>query len=186
MNRALPELSPVTIRYHRPPDGERCFHQLLLAKGEDCLVTLLEAAPLGQAVSVGGRAVLEPGAPVVWFTFPGAWHDVGRFHLRDGTFTGWYANVLTPVEIAGAEWTTTDLFLDVWKGTDGSVELLDEDEFREAAERGWISDSTARRARAEADALLRAARSASWPPAPVPEWDLARARRALHQPRMAP
>ncbi|NIP82533.1 MAG: DUF402 domain-containing protein, partial [Gemmatimonadetes bacterium] len=71
--------------------------------------------------------VLDTGAPAVWFTFPGAWHDIGRFHTRSGTYTGAYANILTPVQFLDERtWETTDLFLDVFVGLDGTVHLLDE------------------------------------------------------------
>jgi predicted RNA-binding protein associated with RNAse of E/G family len=78
-------------------------------------VTLLEQAELAQPLLIDGRVVLEAGSPAVWFTFPGAWHDIGRFHRADGTFTGIYGNVLTPVRFLDERtWETTDLFLDVW------------------------------------------------------------------------
>jgi predicted RNA-binding protein associated with RNAse of E/G family len=44
-------------------------------------------------------------------------------------FTGYYANILTPVRFhSPLDWETTDLFLDVWLDADGSATLLDEDE----------------------------------------------------------
>jgi predicted RNA-binding protein associated with RNAse of E/G family len=118
---------------------------------------------------------------VVWFTYPGRWHDIGRFHRADGSFTGYYANVLTPVLMTGDRWETTDLCLDVWLGADGRVELLDEEEFAEAVERGWMDAPTARAARHEAEALAEAARAGAWPPPEVRAWDLARARAATRE-----
>ena len=171
----------VVIHYRRLPDREQIFEQIVLDHSGDQIVTFLESAELSRAVEVQGRVVLEPGSPVVWFTFPHRWHDVGRFHLRDGTFTGFYANVLTPVRMSGARWETTDLCLDVWAGADGRVEILDEDEFEEARERGWMDEPTARRARDEADALARAARAGRWPPDHARDWDLERARRRIHE-----
>ena len=64
---------------------------------------------------VDGTVILAPGAPVIWFTMPGAWHDIGVFHLENGAPTGIYANVLTPVRFDGpTSWSTTDLYLDVF------------------------------------------------------------------------
>lgn len=166
----------VTIRYRRLPDREQIFEQLLVEDAGEYVVTLLESAPLARPVVVDGRVVLEPGAPVVWFTYPGLRHDIGRFHLADGTPTGIYANVLTPVRMEGLEWETTDLCLDVWAGVDGRVEILDREEFDEARNRGWIDEPTATAALEEATALARAAREGRWPPAHVREWDLERAR----------
>jgi len=167
----------VGITYRRLPAREQRFEQEVIAHLENgCVVTLLEAAQLPAAVRVDGRAVLEPGAPAVWFTYPGAWHDIGRFHLRDGTFTGLYANVLTPVRMQGSEWETTDLFLDLWQGPGEEARLLDEEELRKAERRGWIAPELAARAREEGTRLLALAGAGAWPPPEVEEWTLERAR----------
>lgn len=142
-------------------------------------VTLAEGVDFTPAIRIEGRVVLERGSDVVWFTFPAHWHDIGRFHRADGTFTGIYANILTPVEIPEpGVWHTTDLFLDLWLPPDGPPRLLDEDEFEEARARGWIDPATAESARAEAKRLLQAARAGVWPPEPVRTWTLARAHEA--------
>lgn len=170
-------MAEVVIRYRRLPDRVRTFRQRLVHDGGDHVVTLLAAADVPGPVRAGGRVVLEPGAPVVWFTYRGeVWHDVGRFHLADGTFTGCYANVLTPVRMEGAAWETTDLFLDVWVGADGAVEVLDRDELEEALAAGWIDPATAARAVAEAERLREAALAGRWPAPHVAAWTLDRAR----------
>ena len=169
----------VRIHYRRPPDRLQVFEQALMHDGGDYVVTFLPRATLAKPVTVDGRVVLEPGAPVVWFTYRGdVWHDVSRFHLADGTFTGLYANVLTPVLLDGAEWHTTDLFLDVWTGADGRVEILDRDEFDAAVDAGWVDADTAVRALAEAERLAADARAGSWPPPHVREWTLERVRQS--------
>lgn len=140
----------------------------------------MPAAEVAEPMRVAGQTVLEPGAPVVWFTFPGARHDIGRFHTADDRFTGYYANILTPVELdAGSEpdvWRTTDLFLDVFLEPSGAVHVLDRDELREAVNRGWIDETGAGAAELEAARLIELARHGSWPPALVDAWPLARAR----------
>jgi len=169
----------VEIEYLRLSGREQRFRQRVLEDDGECVVTLLEAAELPKPVRAGAQVILEPGAPVVWFTFRGLWHDVGRFHLRDGTFTGFYANVLTPVEMEGDRWRTTDLCLDVWMDAEGGVELLDEDELAEAERHGWATAETAARARGEAAALVERARDGRWPPARLHEWTLERARASI-------
>ncbi|HEX6040312.1 DUF402 domain-containing protein [Longimicrobium sp.] len=170
-----PRSERVRIHYRRPPDRLQVFDQAVVADDGACIVTYLPSAQLTKPVMAGGRVALEPGAPVVWFTWRGdVWHDVGRFHLADGTFTGLYANVLTPVRMKGAEWDTTDLFLDVWRGADGQVEVLDRDEFDEALAAGWVDARTAARALAEAERLAAGARAGTWPPALVRAWTLER------------
>ncbi len=169
----------ITIRYRRVPADERIFRQRLVAEIPGCVVTLLDEAPVERPVIAGGHTVLEPGAPVVWFTYPGLWYDIGRFHLADGTFTGLYANILTPVRMEGFAWETTDLLLDVWLPVGGEPEILDEDEFADAVTAGRLDEETAHRARATAASLLADARSGIWPPHHVSRWTLDAARARL-------
>lgn len=166
----------VRIHYVRPPDRREVYVQQLITRTADGIVTYLERSPLRQPVIVHDEIVLEPGAPAIWFTFPGRWHDIGRFHLRDGRFTGIYANVLTPVNMRDANtWETTDLFLDLWLA-DGAPVILDRDELEDALARGWIEAALAERAQREAEDLRAAVLRGEWPPAIVHEWTLERIR----------
>ena len=169
----------IEIHYKRPPERVQIFRQHLVAELDDVIVTLARHMEFGQTMRIEGDPVLEDGSDVVWFTFPGVWHDIGRFHRADGTFTGIYANVLTPPEIHGPVWHTTDLYLDVWIGPDGEVRLLDEEEFDEAVGRELVDPTTAARAREEAGRLMEGARDGSWPPEVVQEWTRERCLEAL-------
>lgn len=165
----------VKIHYRRPPDRVTVYENELVHSDDSVTVTIMRATPLPAPLVVEGRVVLENGAPAVWFTFPGADHDVGRFHTTDCVFTGIYANVLTPVEfISPTEWRTTDLFIDVWTGTDGHISVLDEDELADALTRGWIDAPTAQAARATAARLVQEHGQGTWPPSVVYEWPLER------------
>ena len=163
------------IHYRRLPDNERIFDQRIVLERDDVIVTLSEPLTLDEPMLIEGMPALERGSHALWFTFPGRWHDVGRFHLADGTFTGIYANILTPPLIEDADWYTTDLFLDVWLPAGGGVLLLDEDEMAEAIARGHLERDLAQSARAEADRLLELASRGDWPPPVVREWTLERA-----------
>lgn len=171
----------VRIRYRRPPDRTTVYEQWLVFEDGHVKVTLQPAMRLDPPLRIGGRTVLEDGSDAVWFTFPGAWHDIGRFHRADGSFTGIYANVIVPcVFEPGDEWDTTDLFLDVWLPGDGAEPVvLDADELHEGERRGWVSAATAARARAEARSLVDAARRGMWPPPIVARWTRERAAAAL-------
>lgn len=129
----------------------------------DCKVLLAdryEGAPL----SASGRLILEPGAPIWWFVFPGAWHDVGRLHLADGRFTGWYTNLCTPIDAIGTDWSATDLFLDHWLPVEGEPEWLDTDEFEAAAIQGTIGEAEVRQARREQVRIQSLVDRGAWPP----------------------
>ncbi len=173
------DLPTVVIHYHRPPAGEEIFRQLLVHDEPRVKVTLATSMRLEQPKRIDGVLVLEEGSDAVWFTFPGAWHDIGRFHDAEGTFTGVYTNILTPPQLRPNHvWHTTDLFLDLWVPAGGEPRTLDREEFDEAVRRGWIGDVERRRARQEVRRLLELARRGRWPPAIVWTWTLERARAA--------
>ncbi len=170
----------IDIHYLRPPDQEQIFTQHLIWEDAEVKITFSTDLSFEPPIRIDGDVVLETGSEVVWFTFPGAWHDVGLFHRADGTFTGTYANILTPCAFEeGGTWRTTDLFLDVWRDPTGRVQILDEEELEEAEARGWVTEEVARRARAEALALKQQAEAGLWPPPVVREWTLARAQERL-------
>ena len=164
------------IHYRRIGKPAETYRQLVLDSDAGGIVTFQPRTPIDSPVRVGGTVILEPGSPVLWFTFPRTWHDIGLFHMADGTFTGLYANVLTPVEFVGeGAWETTDLCLDVWVPPGGHATILDEDDLREAEAAGLVDGPLVARARAEAAALVSGHRAGSWPPRLVGEWSLARA-----------
>jgi predicted RNA-binding protein associated with RNAse of E/G family len=170
----------VRIHYRRLPDRERIFDQrVVLVVRDDVTVTLSEPLELPEPMLCGGRVMLEHGSLALWFTYPGEWHDIGIFHRADGAVTGLYANILTPPEMDGDVWHTTDLFLDLWWPEGGEVQLLDEDELAQALESGDIDPETARKAQVEADRLMGLAQEGAWPPPVVREWTLERASEAL-------
>ncbi len=188
----------VRIHYLRPPDRITVYRQCLVHDDGRVKITLARGLPFDPPLRIGGQVALERGSDAVWFTFPGAWHDIGRFYLADGTFTGLYANLITPcVFQPGGDWETTDLYLDLWipavsssastgSGTDGSEalqairpRLLDETELEEAESQGHLSRRLAALARAEAESLLRQASAGSWPPDVVHAWPRRRALQAI-------
>jgi predicted RNA-binding protein associated with RNAse of E/G family len=167
----------VKIHYHRPPNRTTIFENELVYANDDVVVTIMRATPLPRPMIVNGKTVFEDGAPAVWFTFPDTDYDVGRFHTRDGTFTGIYANILTPVQfVSTTEWRTTDLFVDVWVDADGSAHILDEDELAEAVTRGWIEHEAAEQVRRTAHKLVTDYKRGTWPPQVVYDWPLERVR----------
>jgi len=171
------------IHYRRLPTDEQTYRQPIVHESDDVIVSLTDPLVIEHRPPADTGPMLETGSRVLWFTFAGRWHDVGRFHAADGTFRGFYTNVLTPPRIARSRdvttWTTTDLFVDVWCPVSGGVMLLDEDELADALAREHIDVELARRARGEADWLAGLADSGEWPPRIAREWTLERALAAL-------
>ncbi|MGD9561167.1 MAG: DUF402 domain-containing protein [Pyrinomonadaceae bacterium] len=69
------------------------------------------------------------------FFWPGKWYNVFRFHEPDGTFRNFYCNICMPPTIHNAKLEYVDLDIDIAVDPFGSVKVLDEQEFRENAER---------------------------------------------------
>jgi predicted RNA-binding protein associated with RNAse of E/G family len=166
----------IEIRYHRPPARLDVFFQDLVVDEPDLKVTLHDPSTIGNAITIGDQAVFEPEAPIVWFVFPGGWYDIGRFHLKDGTFTGYYVNLIAPPQLDGNVWTMYDLCLDLWLDANGQFRILDQDEFDEAVDRGWIDSVTAHRARDEMNRVIDRISDGAWPPEVVAGYDLERVR----------
>jgi predicted RNA-binding protein associated with RNAse of E/G family len=182
-------VSRIEIRYRRPPDRLDVFFQDLVVDGSDFKITLHDPSTLETTLSVGDRVIYEPGAPILWFVFPDAWYDIGRFHLKDGTFTGYYVNLILPPDLSERAWEMYDLCLDIWIDPHGSYQVLDQDEFDEAVDNRWIDPATACRARKELQRIIDELDAGRFPPPPVNEHDLPRARalRAQsHQTRRTP
>ena len=142
------------------------FSQELLHDGASCKITLLVLEPEDPPLPVG-EVVVPPGGAILWFMFPGRSYEVGSVYDAEAGFLGYYTNFVQPPSPDTAVWHLTDLFLDVWQAPDGPPRLLDEAELAEAAERGWIRSEDVARTRAEAAAVLRAARTRRWPPGVV-------------------
>lgn len=177
-DRSLPR---VTIHYLRPPDHLQTFRQPIIHQSPEAIVTFSRGVRVPSPMELDGEVVLETGSDIVWFTFPRLWHDIGRFHDAEGAFTGFYANLLTPVEmLPGNIWRTTDLFLDVWMKPGRAPRLLDEDELQAALDGGAVESRTARRAREEARRILGRAGAGAWPPSVVHEWTRERALAVLN------
>jgi predicted RNA-binding protein associated with RNAse of E/G family len=190
--RAAPE---IRIHYLRPPDRRTVYRQHLVHDDGRVKITLARNLPFEPPLRIQGEVALEQGSDAVWFTFPGAWHDIGRFHLADGTLTGIYANIITPcIFQPGGDWETTDLFLDLWiparplePSDPGSAPepgpfLLDAEELDEAALSGHLPPRLVQAARAEALDLLQRAAAGSWPPPIVHVWTRERALSVLEAP----
>lgn len=166
----------IEIHYRRPPDRLDVFVQELIVDEPDYKITLHDPASVPTPLRAGDRVIFEPGGALVWFVFPGAWYDLGRFHLKDGTFTGFYTNLIAPPELGSKIWVMYDLCLDLWIDASGRFQVLDQDEFDEAVDRHWIDAATARRARAELNGLIARARRGRWPPPLARQYDLERVR----------
>src|SRR5574341_1562232 len=167
-------VAKIRYQYRRPGKPTSVYEQWLVLDRPDLKVMLLDAYD-GDALTVAGATVLERGAPIVWFVFPEKWHDIGRFHRANGTFTGWYTNLTTPIEMTDQEWSAGDLFLDLWTPATGPSVWLDEDEFEAAFKAKRLDAATRRRALNERAIIDLQVAAGDWPPRVAKDIDLAQA-----------
>ncbi len=162
-----------TFDFVRPPGRRVSFPSRLLEATEDIIVVAHDSSP-ATPVSHFREIVLDRGYETVWFLFKDQPFDVGRFYRPDGTWTGYYVDVLEPVHWQGSDPTTLapiiDLFLDVWIAPDGRYLVLDEDEFEEAIRLGDLTTPQVDHARRVLRGLVAATERGAFPPLVVREF----------------
>lgn len=168
----------IAFEYSRPGKSVGTYDHQLIVDEPELKIMLMDDYD-GEPIRINDEIVVEPGASLLWFVFPGAWHDVGRFHLADGTFTGWYTNLCTPVATEGDTWSSTDLFLDHWTTPEGLHAWLDEDELLDAIEAGHVSEEWQRAIEKERAFIQSNLDVGAWPPPVALEFGLEEARALL-------
>jgi predicted RNA-binding protein associated with RNAse of E/G family len=160
----------VVFDFVRPPARRVSFAAHLLDATDHTLVVAHELVP-SRPLEYAGVRVLEAGYWAVWFLFKDRPFDVGRIYRPDGTWTGYYVDVLEPVRWRGADPRTlaplVDLFLDLWIAPDGGYVVLDEDEFAAAVRLGHLTPAQAGHARGVLRSLVDATARGEFPPAVV-------------------
>jgi len=158
----------LTFQFIRPPDRRVAMDSLLLHAADDMIITAHQASP-SKPVEYLGEVVLDTGYWAVWFLFKDRPFDVGRFYRPDGTWTGYYVDVLEPVRWTGADPTTlepmVDLFLDLWIAPTGQFMVLDEDEFADAIDQKRLTRDQVVHARRVLEELIRETERGWFPPA---------------------
>ncbi|WP_306053737.1 DUF402 domain-containing protein [Natronococcus wangiae] len=86
----------------------------------------------------------------------GRWWYPTTYEDADGAAKGTYVNVCTPLELFPDEIRYVDLYVDVIRTPDGTVEVVDRDELEAAAADGLVSESLAEKATGVAEAVERA------------------------------
>lgn len=165
----------LTFDFIRPPDRRISLRTLLLEATDELIVVAHESSA-SKPVEYLGERVLDAGYWAVWFLFKNQPFDVGRFYRPDGTFTGYYADILEPVRWdrdnpASLE-PIIDLFLDLWIAPDGSHLVLDEDEFQDAVDLGSLTTAQIEHARTILQDLIKATERGTFPPAIVKDFRL--------------
>lgn len=166
---------PFTFELIRPPGRRRSYDSWLLVGADAETMILSHTIQPSKPFHFRAEPVIAAGYTSVWFLFNGKPWDIGRFYRPDGSFTGFYVDVLEPVRWEDASPNTLqplmDLFLDLWIAPDGAYQVLDEDEFAEAVERAWITPAQTAHARRVLDDLIAETEAGRFPPHLVRDWE---------------
>ena len=72
---------------------------------------------------------LEPGDVFIETFYTDRWYNVFEIHGPDGALKGWYADICRPARLEGEALSWDDLALDIWMDPDGTMRILDQEEF---------------------------------------------------------
>jgi len=72
---------------------------------------------------------LEPGDVFIETFYTDRWYNVFEIHGPDGTLKGWYADICRPARLEHDALSWDDLALDVWMAPNGTMQILDQEEF---------------------------------------------------------
>ncbi len=165
----------LTRDYIRPPNRRVSLRSLLLDATNDIIVVAGECSP-SKPLGYSGEIVMDIGYWGIWFLFKNRSFDVGRVYRRDRTWTGYYVDVLEPVQWEASDPNTLepiiDLFLDLWLAPNGKYMVLDEDEFEKAINLGHLTSGQVGHARSVLQELVEATERGEFPPAVVREFSL--------------
>lgn len=115
--------------YKRDEHGQEVFQYTgdLVERGEGWVCI---RAAFGSASRDLGYIHLKQGD---WFTewfYADRWYNIFRIEdVETGVLKGWYCNLTRPAEIHADYAAADDLALDLFVHTDGSIRVLDEDEY---------------------------------------------------------
>ncbi|MGZ6387694.1 MAG: DUF402 domain-containing protein [Ktedonobacterales bacterium] len=104
--------------------------------------------------------IFETGDRFIEWYYTDRWYNIFEIHGTDGSLKGWYCNVAEPATITGNVIACRDLLLDLWVSPDGSMLVLDEDEFAADTE---LDAETRAAAVTALDELQRMARASEAP-----------------------
>jgi predicted RNA-binding protein associated with RNAse of E/G family len=163
--------SYILIEYVRLPDKISTYTNRLLYKDGKVIVSEGVAHP-NRPIIVRDEVVLDEGYHVIWFIFQGEFYDIGKVYDLEENLKGYYCDIIKPAQIVNQNrLRIVDLFLDLWISTSLDTAVLDEEEFDEALENGWIDFETAADARSKLDMLVNLVHGGYFPPRFVTEFE---------------
>ncbi len=155
------------VRVHKlDPDGSERFGWCGEVLGVKQSGLVVRAEFTQQQVDLG-CTTFRRGDVFIEFYFWGRCYTVAQVFTAEGTLKGWYCDVCMPPRLdAPGELSYVDLALDLWRDAEGTLVLLDEQEFAEHAAAGVFTAAqveSAQRGWAELRAVAERGVLPHWP-----------------------
>ena len=158
------------VRVIRPHGDTSDYDQDLVADLGNLIITTFDFSEFRRPLVVRDKLVVDNGYHALLFEFFSPPLEIVAIWDLNGTLTGYYCNINSePSRIEGG-YEVVDLYLDVFVLPDMSYEVLDEDEFEEAIEKGWIQEQEASLARETVRRVIQEVESGEFPPEIVRDW----------------
>jgi predicted RNA-binding protein associated with RNAse of E/G family len=158
----------VLVRVIRP-HGETCDHEQELVEDRGNLI-ITKFDFLNHRLAVHDQLVIADGYHALLFEFFHPPLEIIVVTDEDRILTGYYCNVNTEPSRIDGGYEVVDLYLDIFVLPDMRYEILDEDEFQEAIEKGWITEEQVSLARETVARVVKDIETGRFPPRIVQEF----------------
>jgi len=129
-------MSTINLTFVRPSKRTDVFVHRLVEDTGDLIVSDF-TFEMSKPFMVNGRSAVVHGDRGLLFEYSDGYEIIAVAH--GSKLVGHYLNINLPFERTKDGYMVRDLFLDIWIWKDGNYVILDEDEYAEACENGWIS-----------------------------------------------
>ena len=160
----------VLVRVIRPHGETFDYEQELVEDRGDLVITRFDFIDFREPLIIHGQEVVAEGYRALLFEFFNPPLEIIVVTDKDGHLTGYFCNVNTEPSRVEGGYEIIDLYLDVFVLPDMRYEILDEDEFQEAIEKGWITEEQVSLARETVARIIKDIKTGRFPPKIVREF----------------
>lgn len=158
----MQHLKELTVINSRKFDGKihKTWRAELIEQKESLLTFVGE---FEKEIKHSHLGVIRRGTISYEFYWLDDWFSIFRFHEPDGSLRNFYCNINMPPTFENNVLDYVDLDIDVLVWKDFSIEILDEDEFAENAEKYNYSAEIKSKAKESLEKILRLAENRKFP-----------------------
>ncbi|MEM3396985.1 MAG: DUF402 domain-containing protein [Thermoplasmata archaeon] len=131
----------------RPGKPTEIWHNEKIYEDEDVVVSLFDFSNLKKEFVVDGKVVIDRSCRAFCADFIGKPYEILVVLDKENALRGYYVNINRKIERQENKIFVHDLFLDIWVFPDMKWQVLDEEEFEAAREKGLLPEEDVELAR---------------------------------------